>query len=128
MKAKDSIEYPTQSKLMIKGHHPFIRIYKNDHVYYGFYDGNVSLVELHRKPIQSKIILKNATLPNTQHTSIFNQALKQIRGIQYKLLYVSNNHYLCVGYYDEQVCSLVCMTIDLNSKGYYEIIQLKRVV
>lgn len=124
--SRDFIEYPTTSKLTYKNKDPFIRIYKNDHVYYGFYNKDIYLIELHRKPIQSKIILKNAIPPNDQHQTILNQATKQIRGIKYKILYVSNNQYLCIGH-NEQNISFVIMTIDLNTKGYFEIQNLKRV-
>ena len=127
MKTSDFIEYPTSSKLTYKDKNSFIRIYKDDHVYYGFYDKDIYLVELHRKPCQSKVILKNASLPTSYHNNILNQATKQIRGIQYQILYVSDNHYLCVGYLNQQIISFVILTIDLNTKGYYEIQNIKRV-
>ena len=64
------IEYPTTSKLIYKNKTPFIRIYKNEHVYYGIYDKDILLIELHVKPIQSTIILKKALLPTCEHFTI----------------------------------------------------------
>lgn len=122
------IEYPTTSKLTFKNKTPFIRIYKDEYVYYGFYDKHIYLVELHKKPVQSKLILKNAILPNIQSNNILNQAIKQVRGISYQLLYVSNNQYLCLGYINKQIISFVILTIDLNTKGYYEIIDIKKAI
>ncbi len=122
------IEYPTTSFLKYKDKIPFIRFYKNDHVYYGFYNQHIELVELHKKPIQTKYLLKNATLPNSQHIYVLNQVTKQIRGMQYQLLYVSNNQYLCLGYLDHQIVAFVLLTIELNTKGYYEIIDVQDIV
>lgn len=122
------IEYPTTSKLTYKNKAPFVRIYTHEHVYYGFYDRDILFIELHVKPIQSTIILKHALLPTCEHFAILNQATKQIRGIQYQLLYVSNNQYLCIGYSNEKLISFVILTIDLNTTGHYEIINLKKVV
>ena len=122
------IEYPTTSKLIYKNKTPFIRIYKNEHVYYGFYDKDILFIELHVKPILSTIILKKALLPTCEHFTILKQATKQIRGIQYQLLYVSNHQYLCIGYSNEQLISYVILTIDLNTTGHYEIIDIKKVV
>lgn len=122
------IEYPTLSKLTHKDKTPFIRIYNNEHVYYGFFDKDIYLIELHRKPLQSTLLLKNAILPTSQQLNILNQSTKQIRGIQYQLLYVSNNRYLCIGYSNEHLISFVILTIDLNTTGYYEIIDIKKVV
>lgn len=124
---KHFIEYPTVSKLTYKGKTPFIRIYINDTVLYGYYDKDIYLVELHHKPIQSKILLKNVILPDTYHLNILNQAAKQIRGIQYQPLFVSNNQYLCIGYTDNKAVSFILLTIDLNTKGYYEIQNIRRV-
>ena len=123
------IEYPTSSLLKYKDKFPFIRFYKNDKVYYGFYNQHIEIVELHKKPIQSKYLLKNATLPNTQHINILNQVTKQIRGMVYKLLFVSKNqYYLCLGYLENQIVAFVLLTIELNTKGYYEIIDIQDIV
>lgn len=124
---KPIFEYPTSSLLTYKNTLPFIRIYHKNHIYYGFYNRNIYIVELHQKPIQSTLLIKDATLPNSNHQYIFKQATKQIKGINYKILYVSKNDYLCIGYLDK-IISFVLITIDLNTKGYYEINNIKKVV
>ena len=46
----------------------------------------------------------------------------------YKLLFVSKNQYLCLGYLENQIVAFVLLTIELNTKGYYEIIDIQDIV
>lgn len=122
------IEYPYTSSITHHNITPFMRIYKDDQVFYGIANKSIQLVELHKKPITSLTLLKSYEIPLQSHIEILNQITKQIRGMHYKLLYVYNNQYLCLGFIKNTPVAFVCLTIDLNTKGYYEIVDIKDIV
>lgn len=121
MKTKPQIEYPYLSEKSYRSVHPFIHIIKDNRHYYGYENNQVFLIDPSIRPFRLIVLLPHAASPNTHQLSIFKQALHQLKGIEYKLLYVYQNQYLCIGKIKNQFEAFVILQIDLNTKGYYEI-------
>lgn len=113
------INYPFTSKKLYKNRNPFIRIIIDDYVYLGYECNQLILNDINKKHIIK--IFNYYQKPNDTHINILKQTTSKLRGALYQLLYVSNNQYLCLTIQDSIYTSLVILTIELNSKGHYEI-------
>ena len=125
---KCHIDYPFSSNILYKGTSPFLRIITQNHVLYGFANNKIQLVDLKTKPNYKEIIFNKYEIPAILNQTILNQATKDIKGITFKLLYVNCNQYLCLEEYENIYISLIILTIELNSKGYYEIQGIKNII
>ena len=117
------ITYPITSNITYKNCKPFIRIITNNNVYYGFEYKQLLLIDSNQK--HTIHIFNTYQKPNENHYNILKLATNKLRAITYKLLYTSNNQYLCIGISNSNYVSLVILNIELNSKGYYEIQGIK---
>ena len=113
------INFPFTSKTIYKNQFPFIRIVIDDYVYLGYECKQLLLIDINKKHIIN--IFNNYQKPNDTHINILKQTTSKLKGANYQLIYVSNNQYLCLVIHDSIYTSLVLLTIDLNSKGYFEI-------
>ncbi|MGN1344218.1 MAG: hypothetical protein ACI4U3_06540 [Traorella sp.] len=121
------VDYPYLSNFNYLGKYPFLRIIENQNIYYGFIDKSIQIINFHHQPILCITIFDEYQVPN-KYLKIFKQATKLIKGIEFVLLFVNQNQYLCLGKTSSGFISLVILTIELNSNGYYEIYHIKDVI
>lgn len=112
------ITYPYESELKQKS---FIRIQSEHETWIGLANESIVLMNITQKHAHPITIFSNYQKPNEHHIRLLNQATKKIRSILYKVIFVHENQYLCIGYQNDSPISFVILTIDLNTKGYYEI-------
>ena len=120
------ISYPFTSNITYKKCNPFIRIITNNYVYYGFETKQLLFIDFNNKLFIPTF--DTYQKPTDKHKEILNLASNKLRGISYQCIYVSNHKYLCLGIINGIYTSLVILTIELNSKGYYEIQGIQDIV
>lgn len=128
MKPKLQIDYPFETKYRYKKQIPFLCIHVYEQVFYLCKDKQITLIEPTNKKKKPRIIFSSYQIIDELHLNRFNQTIKQIKGSTFLPLYRQNNHYLCLGKFNQQIISVVILTIDLNTLGYYEIIQIEDIV
>lgn len=128
MKVNLQILYPFETTYRYKNQIPFLCAHVSKQTFYLCKDKQITLVEPTNKKKKTRIIFSNYQIIDEHHLNRFNQTIKQIKGITYVPLYRQNNRYLCIGYFNQQIISLIIITIDLNTLGYYEIIQIEDII
>ena len=126
MEDRNIITYPFTTNVIYKDKLPFIRAITKKHVYYGYELKHLILIDLNNK--DTILIFNTYQKPNEIDYNILRNATNKLRGITYKLLYVNNYQYLCLGISNSNDYSLVIIDIELNSKGHYEIQGIKDIL
>lgn len=102
-------------------------VLSQDHPYYLYKQKDLILTDPFDKSFKPLILMKNVQLPTETQTERFHQLTSLLKGIHYKLILTNQNQYLCIGNTDH-THSLVLFTIELNTRGYYEITQMEDVL
>ena len=115
------IDYPYEANNSFPNQTSFIHIQLPNTSLVGFAGKKIILLNTHSKHCRPIVLFASYQKPDSYHISALQQASKKIKGIRYEVLYVYRKQYLCVGFISDKPKSLVMLTIDLNTKGYYEI-------
>ena len=121
------ILYPFKNSKTFKKITPMMCVLSHDHPYYIYQQKDLILTDPFDKSFKPLILMKNVQLPTETQTERFHQLTSLLKGIHYKLILTNQNQYLCIGNTDH-THSLVLFTIELNTRGYYEITQMKDVL
>lgn len=121
------ILYPFKNSKTFKKITPMMCVLSQDHPYYIYQQKDLILTDPFDKSFKPLILMKNVQLPTETQTERFHQLTSLLKGIRYKLILTNQNQYLCIGNTDH-THSLVLFTIELNTRGYYEITQMEDVL
>lgn len=121
------ILYPFKNSKTFKKITPMMCVLSQDHPYYLYKQKDLILTDPFDKSFKPLILMKNVQLPTETQTERFHQLTSLLKGIHYKLILTNQNQYLCIGNTDH-THSLVLFTIELNTRGYYEITQMEDVL
>lgn len=121
------ILYPFKNSKTFKRITPMMCVLIQDHPYYIYKQKDLILTDPFDKSFKPLILMKNVQLPTETQTERFHQLTSLLKGIHYKLILTNQNQYLCIGNTDH-THSLVLFTIELNTRGYYEITQMEDVL
>lgn len=115
------IDYPYEANIPYNNQTPFIQIQTSKKLLTGYAGKKIILLDTHLKHSRPIVLFSSYQKPEFSHIGILRQASKKIKGLRYEILYVCRNQYLCVGFISDKPISFVILTVDLNTKGYYEI-------
>lgn len=122
------ILYPFESETRFRNQTPFIHIQADHQTYLVLAGQKISLLPMNTKPLRPLTIFCDWQKPDEAQQTAFNQAIKKIKGIDFKPLCIYENQYLCIGFRNQQPVSLVTLAIALNTKGYYEIKKITDII
>lgn len=121
------ITYPDHSYTLRK-QTSFMKIQKDQDLYYLTISNKITLIHANTTPVSSKIILKEFESIDEPTQQIFTSMTQHIKGIHYQPLFKNGKNFLCLAYYHLLPIYLVMIQIGLNTKGYYEIEEIKDII
>lgn len=113
----------------------FAIVDNENETFYFCLNNNQIVILIHKENqfIEEKILqlnFENVHLPTHEEIRILNQAQKNLAGIMYTPLWCSNHQMICHAQIDDihQSEQLLILTIELNTKGYFEIIAVQNLL